>query len=302
MTELETLELAARGEHVALAVRAPDTPPGFLAIVEQLLAPDPAQRLQTAAAVLEALLALPGSPQRARRDLGALVVQMAQGRAQRDAAIRPASLELGPTQALSKAPQIPPEAHGAPSARASQRAPGPGPKLDSESIRIPGLAPHRRALFALAAALFFAAGVTAFAVLRSPPKGPPRLGVQQPARASQLAQHAGSPAAGAPTASPPTAPPRRLAPPAIVLRPEPEAGAPEHASSPSGSRKSLAASLEVVVLPYGEVFVDGKHIGPAPATLPLPPGEHSVEAKNRDGSLRRRVSLSAGEHRQIVLR
>src|SRR4029077_19874463 len=137
--------------------------------VEQLLAPDPAQRLQTAAAVLEALLALPGSPQRARRDLGALVVQMTQARAQLDAAIAPASFELGPTQALSGVPQGPPEARGAPTVPASQRVPEPNRTLDSESLGIPGLAPRRPALLALAAALLFAAGVIIFAVLRSPP-------------------------------------------------------------------------------------------------------------------------------------
>jgi hypothetical protein len=57
------------------------------------------------------------------------------------------------------------------------------------------------------------------------------------------------------------------------------------------------------MLPYGEIFVDGKRIGHAPITLALPPGDHVIAGKSHEGAtLRRRIALGRGEHRRIVLR
>jgi hypothetical protein len=58
----------------------------------------------------------------------------------------------------------------------------------------------------------------------------------------------------------------------------------------------------VIVIPYGIVSVDGHEVGKAPISLRLAPGEHAIRARNRDGTIDRRVSLHPGERKQIVLR
>jgi len=92
-----------------------------------------------------------------------------------------------------------------------------------------------------------------------------------------------------PPARPQAASPTRLfeanpaQPPAPVVdaRPARPAAAAKAARSPA---PSIAAQLHVAVLPWGEVFVDGKSRGVSPPlrTLELPPGTHVVELRNAD--------------------
>jgi hypothetical protein len=96
-------------------------------------------------------------------------------------------------------------------------------------------------------------------------------------------------------------PPPIIEPPAATGSAADEAAAGADEAQPEARRSR--AQLEVVVLPFGgEVFVDGKRAGTAPVTLPLAAGEHEVVARQRGVTLRRRVTLDAGERRQLVLR
>lgn len=56
------------------------------------------------------------------------------------------------------------------------------------------------------------------------------------------------------------------------------------------------------MVPYGEVSVDGEHVGSSPITLPLKPGKHAIVGRSGGRTIQRTVTLAAGEHRQLVLR
>lgn len=275
-TELETLELAASGSHIALQARAPSVPEAFASIVERLLAPDPDQRFPSASALLESLLALP-APQRARRTLRTLVAEKKLQKTHAESSAP--ALALGPTQLMSQ-PVATPNLAPPTETRSAQDADG------TLSGSIPGLRPHRGPLFLLTVALLLAAGVLAAAALRiaerrgaSASRPPSEASQQKPSsKPNEPSEHADQPAAS------------------------PSAGPAPHPRRPQPSTSQRNASLEVVVLPYGDVTVDGKHVGVAPVTLTLEPGEHAIEAKNRDGTVQKHISLTAGEHRQLILR
>ncbi len=71
-SDLDTIARIEAGRHAPLSSLAPHAPAALVAIVEQLLVPDPEQRFQSAAAVLEALAHVAAPPTVARQ-LGELV-------------------------------------------------------------------------------------------------------------------------------------------------------------------------------------------------------------------------------------
>jgi hypothetical protein len=274
--------------HTPLGQRAPALAPEFTSIVERLLQPDPQQRYQTAADVLHALLQLPASP-RARLELGALVGTAVRERARRTGAPAPAS--------AATATELMPDPAGQAVTRGRSASEPAGPPGDSDvhpsELRRALGRPGRGARIALAVAGLCAASVIAVAVLRTPPT---------PAASNE------PPAGPAATQSP--APPPGVAPSAALAGAEPAGTTTEHGTviarstgAPAEARTTAPlARLEVIVVPYGEVSIDGKHVGKAPLEIALPPGEHTVEAHNRGHKFKERVSLVAGQRKQLVLR
>jgi serine/threonine protein kinase len=267
VTDIETLELAARGEHVPLHARVPTLPAQLAEIIEQLIEAEPELRFGSASAALEALLSLPSDP-RARRELAARVIVA------RDAAARErprSALPLRP-QSVARTPSAP-----APSSietRLSLDTPGPS--------RARKLGPR----VALATALLVAAVAVAFAAHRARSPAP------QPA------------AAGA-TQQPAPRHPAPIDSSAVVLRPAPppaNAAPAAHAPNAAQPAASKLTSLEVIVYPYGEVTIDDRHAGPSPFKVQLAPGVHTIRAKTSQGVLlRRRVTLRAGRPQVVRL-
>jgi serine/threonine protein kinase len=330
-TELETLERAGRGQRIPLADRAPALPSGLAEIVECLLEPDPELRYQTASGLLEALLALP-APSRARLELGALVTDVLR---LSDASLDPsaganagsateimeqigAAASVVPKRASSTVnPESSPD-HGVTRQRgglegAAQAVEPSGaavPRFAMSAVRVRA---GRPALAALALALFCALSVLAFALLRRPAGDVATRDVAPGIAASppeaEQATSVDEPAAILPSA---------LAPmPALVVRPEssgraPEPALPESAAAnpavpirpPDDTTTTRAgkAWLEVIVVPYGDVSIDGRPMVRAPVTLAADPGEHTIEARGSRGDLlRRRVTLAPGQRKQVVL-
>jgi hypothetical protein len=58
----------------------------------------------------------------------------------------------------------------------------------------------------------------------------------------------------------------------------------------------------VVALPYGDVSVDGVRAGASPITLSLAPGSYRISAHSEGGTLEKRVTVIAGERKQVLLR
>jgi len=78
-------------------------------------------------------------------------------------------------------------------------------------------------------------------------------------------------------------------------------------SQSKGKKKSIiptptSANLTFTVLPWGEVFIDGKRLGASPPLkkIKLSPGKHQIEIKNATFSpYRKTVQLKAGESMKI---
>ena len=73
-----TIMQILNGEHAELVDWVPDAPPKLCAVIERLIHPDPDQRIQTAAALIEELAEMAPSP-RVHKRLGSLV-EAAHGR------------------------------------------------------------------------------------------------------------------------------------------------------------------------------------------------------------------------------
>jgi serine/threonine protein kinase len=285
-TELETLERASRGQRAPLREVASGTPAGLVSEAEALLEADPGMRTQSAAALLEALLALPAVP-RARRELGALVTACRAARAGSSAAGTNA-VPIGPTERWDAAPSHPrTPSRGAPSSAASDGL---------ISVELPpgarGLPVSRGPLVALAVALALGAAVLGFAATRRDALGAangvdprPHTSAPADARSADTAIPADQKAAPHPVR---TAEAQSTAETAVVS-----------ARQRANQRK---ATLEVVVMPYGEVAINGENRGRSPVIVHLAAGDHDVRAHNRDSTFARKVTLRAGEHKRVVLR
>jgi serine/threonine-protein kinase len=62
------------------------------------------------------------------------------------------------------------------------------------------------------------------------------------------------------------------------------------------------ARINFTVIPWGEVFIDGKNMGASPPfrQIKLPPGNHKIEIRNATFSpYRKTIKLKAGENLKI---
>lgn len=288
-TDLETLERAARGERTPLAERAPELPDALVTIIESLLEPDPEHRMQSASALLEALSTLP-VPARARRELGRRVTEAR-------AARRPS---LEPAAAVSQLGSAPTEPRTSQPAAPIPRTQPLAPRLDLGTDAEPPRARLGRGpKLAIAAAALALGALLAVAATREPRRPPvPERATEHSRLAATEPVLPESPIPGPTAGVPPDAPSE----PPVVRRHVGAPDAPEPAAEARPPRGGKIATLEVVVLPYGEISIDGVAAGSSPLTLRLPPGEHRISAKNRDGTRERRITLAPGERKQVVVR
>jgi eukaryotic-like serine/threonine-protein kinase len=294
-TDLETLERASRGQHTALAERVPALSRDFCDMIERLLDPDPELRPPSASALLAALLSLP-APARARLELGALVADAVRARAAKRES-SPAAEASPPTEIMDPGPSAPATRTRRSDVAASSALVQSGGDLVAEpdfvALRFRA---GRRSLIALAFALLCALSVLAFALLRQPAdRARAELDAGRSPSLTRTAED--SPAGAAPNAL-------GAALPSVVVGPE-QGSAPPQAARTEPAPVAIGATeawLEVIVLPYGEVSVDGKPVGKAPIALASEPGEHVIEARSRGNTLRRHVTLVPGQRKQVVMK
>jgi hypothetical protein len=60
-------------------------------------------------------------------------------------------------------------------------------------------------------------------------------------------------------------------------------------------------TVEVVVIPYGEVLVGDRSYGQAPVNVRLRPGTHTITARAPRGILNANVEVKAGKRKRVVL-
>ena len=95
--------------------------------------------------------------------------------------------------------------------------------------------------------------------------------------------------------------PRRKSAPRVRQVAPRAAYAPPPPSATTVPSESGLAKLEVIVFPYGDVWIDGKPFGPSPTKLELPIGRHVISGGRTASESVQSVELSAGESRQVVL-
>jgi hypothetical protein len=92
--------------------------------------------------------------------------------------------------------------------------------------------------------------------------------------------------------------PRKSAP-NPAARPAPvELAAAKPEAAPAPDPEPAAGQLQLNILPWGEVFVNGRSRGVSPPlrTLELPPGAHTVEVRNTTfPALTQRIEVRSGE-------
>jgi len=190
-------------------------------------------------------------------------------------------LATGPLRAAPRTGDAPPNsaalargprgATSAPAVTASAAVSAPGTVGRTQTTVVPGLP---------TASL----PVTASAAVAGRPLGAPS--VQAPAPPSLRP----TPAA-APTLGPDTAP---------AEAPEPDASAPptpdDNTAPPDDARPG---TLRVTVVPWGDVWVDGRYMGRAPTEVSLRPGRHTVAAGTEGPTARRIVQIMAGQSRRV---
>ena len=209
-----------------------------------------------------------------------------------------------------------------------------GPRLIGELTDVRPFGVHRMAFLGapLAFALLVSGGVAVKAQINHPPlavkPGPVavKMAAQEPVRTDAPANGEKAPAEESaqpqPQAKPlpPPAPPTPTATPARpsltasapraprrevlaarTTRPAPETLKAEPAAAPVRTAAPAAAApgtLQLAILPWGEVFVNGKSRGVSPPlrTVEVPPGTHTIEVRNTSFPTHtQRVEVRSGE-------
>jgi hypothetical protein len=72
------------------------------------------------------------------------------------------------------------------------------------------------------------------------------------------------------------------------------------AESGSAANGPVRAHLDVVVVPYGDVWLDGVRLGPSPENVDVSPGRHTVSGGRTSAERHATFDLSPGESREVV--
>jgi serine/threonine-protein kinase len=271
-TDLATMSNIVAGAHTPLHEAAPDVAPALADAIERLLAPRKEERFPSAAALLEALAALPAPPLDARRRLGALVRAIAPP-PDDDAVARPPTTPTASRTAAGADRAAPRTAQAPSSAAEAQAAPLPVARTKTSSAGAPPASPNPAEDSDPHAAP--AAPARAAPPSPGPPASSPASAVPLSAAADVKAAAAEAPPSATPgRSSPPpssprslhTAPPsrralRRWVPVLAVLLPVALAG---------GAWLALGVVASGPRAPRPGTAVDAPHRGPRPASAPDP--------------------------------
>jgi serine/threonine-protein kinase len=274
-----TIMQILNGDRRSLLDVAPDTPPGFAEVVEQLLEPDRDARPESASALLEMLDPYVPSP-RERRELGKAVSAVR--------ASLPAPAPLTPVSGSA-----PTEASGEPNREASGVA-RTGSSLPDAEVAPSSSSPQPRTLSRrvwLAAVLLLGMAVGVGLWVNRAERAP------APAPA---AEEGAAPEADRTPSAAPEPPPARTADTGAAEEAPAEPVAAVPAAAEPVAEEPKPGRLSVTVFPWGDVWIDGKHRGKAPVrSVALPPGRHKVSAGQGKPSKTRVVRLKAGQRRSV---
>lgn len=333
--DVEIMRRIAEGERPHVRELAPaDTPPALLGAIEGLLQADREARTPNATALIEQLALLPGLHQ-ARRRLGREVDALRGGLDTREHVaaqgeeIGDTRLDHVPAMTLGLRTVSPAREPEAPVVLAPDVAPTPRVKprrgrapLLVAALSVLGLTGAWVALGPLTPAprADGAPHVPAPSAATPPgaptPAAAPRVDVSAPARATPnpVATNAAAQLASAARARPAGG----AHPGAAQLAGAPSAATPGTDSDdqatpddapavPTASNPSTPpddarpGTLRVTVVPWGDVWVDGRYMGRAPTEVSLRPGRHTVAAGAERPTASRTVQIVPGQLRRLEL-
>ncbi|MET0284743.1 MAG: serine/threonine-protein kinase [Polyangiales bacterium] len=200
-----------------------------------------------------------------------------------------ALLDALPTVHTHRARQRLAELVRARSSRAPSDAPSPARTLPATPPAAPAktqLMPSRKALLALAASSLVLVAVMITALFRVS-HGPASASAPPPALPEPV-----------PVVEPTPIP----APVEVAPAPAAEEPAPVEQVTRAPEPRARRAELNVVVLPFGEVWVDGKHVGLSPQRIKLPAGAHEIGVGEGRPRETRTINLGAGAREEIVFK
>jgi eukaryotic-like serine/threonine-protein kinase len=322
--EVATIQNVLGGHRQSLRVYAPDVPDALVALVDSLIEPELELRMRSAQEVLDALDPLHPPPSVART-LGALVRSvkplepiLAGGLTVRDVAGAKAKTSAGAPAAVAAA-SAQADAGATEDATQTTAPEAPDARANTSTVAARGT---RRATLATIAGVVIVAGLAAAfasgAMPRETEDARPALGPTTPPATTPPA----APVTAQESASAAQEPLPVADEPRADARPEPASeGATEapraHARDSTRMRAALIvapardeaptpaeepATLQVIVPPVGDVWIDGREVGQAPITEQLGPGRHVIEGVRGLERAQEVVILAPGEHRQLVLR
>lgn len=226
---------------------------------------------------------------------------------------------LGAASTHASGPVVPPVALAlgkALEAQLAARASGHPPDSASTATMAAAPAPRRRRHATLAVALAFLALGCAVAwhqiapstssTPSTPPAGPAAIATRSPAAPASSTAVA-PPAATQPPAAPvalpaATQPPRdaRASGASAAGRPRPPARRPV-ASAPAAAPASEPGRLQINLIPYARVTIDGQARGQTPVDLAVPAGAHALVLDNPDTGQRRERQVQVAPGQTLVI-
>lgn len=275
-----TIMQILNGDHAELTDWVPDAPPKLCEIINRLIDPDPDKRLQSAAELIEELDPMAPSPKVHKR-LGTLVEERME--------VERSTREISST--VGKAPtdrETAPSATPAPAASITRQPPEP-----------------RRRRWLLALLALAAVGVGFFLLLRTSVEPDPGTIVdtipEEPAQtpSTELRAEPEEPAQ-APSRALPADPEEPAQAPSTGLRAEDDA---VDAPAPPPRPKAVPlepAQLDVIVIPWGDIWINGKRWGAAPMmNEALKPGRYRISAGQDRPSRTKTIRLRPGDDKTV---
>jgi serine/threonine protein kinase len=318
-TDVDTMRRVIDGVRIPLRELAPDAPNELMQLAEDLLATNPEQRPAHAGLVLDRLPVVTAT---ARRRMAAEVQRARNPGSASEATLPAAKVEL---------PSPPQRPSGA----------TPVATFAEPTRTRPGRPRSARPWMMLGASVLVGVGVGLFALLRTQSPSEADSSAATRSDKAQTARSVGEspqvPASkpAAPEAQTPLAPkpseqplkPSEVPPTVEPIESESKATAIAHEEEPRRStreeRRERAqearsskrhekpdasddvgkerATIHVVLIPWGEVWVDGRYMGRAPTDVVVSPGEHKLEVGKGSAERSQRITVKPGERRNVEL-
>jgi serine/threonine protein kinase len=299
-----TIMLILNGEHPSLRTLAPHAPAALCEAIESLLEPDLQNRTQSAVELTEALDDFTAS-RRVRRQLGDIATQTPKPI---DAFIPDVSSAVAESAGQSRPTEESSEETGVgrkrpsetadPKATTARVSDGVDGALERSGTRErPPAKSRRRAVMMLAGVVLAVGGVAGLGLWdaeRGADRSVPPAAGSEPDTASVAVETESPPATEVELDVPVEAepPPVQAAPPPEPATTERRAKVPPAAPAP--------ARLTVVVIPWGDVWIDGKPQGASPLkNKSLKPGRYKIAAGQGSASKTQTIRLRPGQRRTV---